>query len=373
MPILSRLRLPRLARPALRAVVPVVAALLLATATLVAYVHQQGEEGSGRHLPARVLPVPTTVSPALQHAIAQLEWPDVAALSAAPRSAAEWQQLIAASAKVDLGFAAAVRQAFPDVDVAAGRIADVPVFTLTPRDMPPDNRGRLVLHLHGGAFVFGGGEAAIAEAVLMAHYTRMTVVSIDYRLAPAHPFPAALDDVVAVWRDVIKGRDPAAVGLGGSSAGGGLALSALLKLRALGLPLPGAVFCGTPWADLAFRGDSLETNELVDATISTRKGWLAGAAKLYLGAADPLDPLVSPVYGDFRGLPPTILLTGTRDLLLSDTVRVHRGLRRAGVEAELQVFEGLSHGDYVTLFGSPESREAWGEVSAFLAHWLARG
>jgi monoterpene epsilon-lactone hydrolase len=141
----------------------------------------------------------------------------------------------------------------------------------------------------------------------------------------------------------------------------------------MNVPLPGAVGLGTPWADLTRTGDTLYTNEEIDDVLVTYDGLLEACAKLYAGSSDMKDPLISPVYGDFtKGFPPTILTTGTRDMLLSDTVRVHRKLRQAGVEAYLQVFEGMSHAQYIIVFTSPESREVFQELALFFQNHLGR-
>jgi acetyl esterase/lipase len=207
--------------------------------------------------------------------------------------------------------------------------------------------------------------------VLGAHHARTRVLSVDYRMPPDHPFPAAIDDVVAVWRAVIADRDPASVGVFGTSAGGGLTLAATLRLKALGLPLPGALAPSTPWTDLAGESDSYATNANVDGIFSDYEGAPAAMARLYAGAASLADPLVSPVHGDFAGFPPSILTTGTRDILLSDTVRVYRAMRAAGVEARLEVHEAMSHAEYAFAATSPESAVVFGDIAAFFERHLA--
>jgi monoterpene epsilon-lactone hydrolase len=146
------------------------------------------------------------------------------------------------------------------------------------------------------------------------------------------------------WKEIVKTTPPQNITLVGSSTGGGFVLAKVLRAKNEKLPLPGAIAAGTPWADLIKTGDSYFANEWVDNVLVTWDGWLGRAALLYAGGRDPKEPHLSPVYGDFSGFPPAILTTGTRDLFLSNTVRVHRKLRRAGVEAELNVYEGMSHG-----------------------------
>ena len=259
-----------------------------------------------------------------------------------------------------------------DVKREQGEIAGVRVYVMTPETVPPENRDRLLVHVHGGGYVLNPGEAGNSEAILMAGYGRMKVVSIDYRMPPDFPYPAALDDAMAVWRELVKTNDPKKMAIFGTSTGGGMTLAMVLRAKAEKLPLPAAIAPGTPWSDMTKTGDSYFANEMVDNVLVSNDGWLGDAAKLYANGHDLKDPLLSPVYGDFRGFPPTILTTGTRDLFLSNTVRVHRKLREAGVEAVLNVFEGQSHAQYLFSPYAPETKEAFGEIAQFFEAHLAK-
>lgn len=322
---------------------------------------------AAREIPARRLPVPATVSPELQAIIAMPYPPNWDVI---PKTAAEWRERAAASAAEVAPLLPPIKERLR-VEVRPDRIAGVPVFVITPKDLPPENRDRLLLHLHGGGYVLFPGEAGAGEGMLMAGYGKFRVVSVDYRMPPDHPFPAALDDAIAVWRALLAERDPRRMAIFGSSAGGGLTLATVLRAKAEGLPLPAAIAPGTPWADLTGAGDTIEANAFVDNALVSATGWVgAAAANLYAGGRDLRDPLISPIFGDFSGFPPAILTSGTRDLFLSNTVRVHRKLRQAGVDAALQVFEGQSHGQYMFPF-VPESEEAFAEIAAFFAARLA--
>ena len=225
-------------------------------------------------------------------------------------------------------------------------IAGVRTYLVTPKKINKRFADRVFVHTHGGAWVFGGGDSALREAVWLAHGLGVKVVSVDYRRPPLHPFPAAVDDALAVWREVMKKQTAAQTALFGTSAGGNIALATSLKLKELGEPLPGAVFAGTPATDLENVSDTWHTMVGLDP-LGPRKGMIAGCFELYIGDADPKNPLLSPVNGDLKGFPPTILISGTRDLLLSDTVRMHRALRKAGVQADLHLYDGQAHGDYL--------------------------
>jgi acetyl esterase/lipase len=158
----------------------------------------------------------------------------------------------------------------------------------------------------------------------------------------------------------------------GTSAGGALTLSMVLRAKQEGLPLPAAIASGTPMSDLTGRGDSFGTNGMLDNVLVAYGVSCDKRAALYANGHDLTDPLLSPVYGDMHGFPPTILTTGTRDLLLSNTVRVHRKLRAAGVDAALQVFEGQSHAQYMRDPSAPEAKEAFGEIALFLDRHLGK-
>jgi monoterpene epsilon-lactone hydrolase len=321
---------------------------------------------SPRELPARTLPVPDTVSAALKPFIAA---PYPPGWEVAPQTAAAWKELVVQSAAAVAPDIAAIRQRF-DIKVEQSAVAGVPVFVITPGNLPPANRDRLLVHVHGGGYVLYPGEAGAGEAMLMAAYGRFRTISVDYRMAPDFPFPAALDDAMAVWRALLANNDARRMAIFGSSAGGGLTLAMILRAKAEGLPLPAAIAPGTPWVDLTGDGDSIMANAYVDNVLVAYAGWVAAAAKLYAAGHDLRDPLVSPIFGDFSGFPPAILTSGTRDLFLSDTVRAHRKLRQAGVEAVLQVFEGQSHAQFLMPF-VPETEEALGEIARFFGAHLA--
>ena len=319
----------------------------------------------------RILPAPSAVSETLRVSIEKTPQPDVAAHIQATtfETRKQWTAFIQAMNAKKEPLIEALIEGYK-VTIKKDTVAGVTVRTVTPAVVAPSHRDRLFLHIHGGAYVLNAGRAGVVEAILIAHRARIKVLSIDYRMPPEHPFPAAIDDVVAVYRRLLKDRPARSMAMGGSSAGGGLALAAIHKLIELKLAIPGALFAGTPWSDLTGTGDSYITNEGIDRILVTNNGALAGAARLYAGSHDMRSPLISPVYGDFKGFPPTYLVTGTRDLFLSNTVRTHRKLKTAGVVADLNVYEGMSHGEYGFVMDAPESHQAYGELGAFLVKYL---
>lgn len=312
-------------------------------------------------VPAKSLPVPTDVSPELQKMIAAPPNPDWNVLW---KTGEQWRAAAnVGAAKVDKTIPAMLERLH--VTMHAETMNGVRVFVLTPDDIPPEHRDKVLIHVHGGCYELFPGESGTTEGIIMAGLGHYKVISVDYRMPPEAYFPAALDDVLSVYKDVLKTTDARNVAVFGTSAGGALVLETMLRAKQEGLRLPGAIAPGTPMSDVTKTGDSFYTNEKVDNVLVSRNGFCDAATVVYAHGHDLKDPLLSPVYGDMHDFPPTILTTGTRDLLLSNTVRVHRKLREAGVEAQLEVFEGMSHAQYQMDDRVPETREAFGEITQF--------
>ena len=323
-----------------------------------------GQTFTHRTVPAKTLHPPAHVSPQLRRSISNLAAAPRLSLDRLPKTTDEWRAFVATADAQSLAMAPILEKLFPHA-ASKREIAGVTVREITPARLDPAKAGRLLINLHGGGYVLNGGEASTGEAILGAHYSGMKVIAVDYRMAPDHPFPAAVDDAVAVWRAVIADHDPKSVGVFGTSAGGGLTLAMVMKLKDLGLPLPGALAPSTPWTDLTGASDSYAVNAEVDGIFSSFDTVGRAMAAVYAGPAGVTHPLVSPIFGDFAGFPPTILTTGTRDILLSDTVRAYRALRAAGVEARLEVHEAMSHAEYIYAYDSPESAVMFGDIAAF--------
>ena len=329
----------------------------------------QNSQPGARPTPALTIPVPTDeVSPEMQKMIAG---PFPPHMNAAPKNAAEWKELINRRAAVTAGAVPMLKDKL-GVNVETAQIKGVKVYMVTPKVVPDANRNRLLVHVHGGGYVFGPGEAALPEALLLAGFGGFKVISVDYRMPPDHPYPAAMDDAMTVWREAVTMANPRNMAVFGTSTGGAMTLAMVLRARTEGLPLPAAIAPGTPWSDIAKIGDTYRSNEWVDNVLVTWDGWLGRAALLYANGHDLKDPQLSPIYGDFSGFPPTILTSGTRDLFLSNTVRTHRKLRRAGVVADLHVYEGQSHAQYGFDVTAPETKEAFTEIAQFFDRHLGK-
>jgi len=322
----------------------------------------RAQEATSRTIPSRVIPVPGSVSPQLQATLSQPENPGLPT----PKTPEDWKALTKqspASEEASAQQLATLRRRY-GVTVTSEMMGGVRCYILTPGNLKPRNRNRLILNLHHGGFIWGAGESGTSWGITLAGLTGYKVVVVDYRLLPEHPFPAAIDDATAVWKHLVKSDKPADIAIVGGSAGGGLALSLVQRAKLEALPLPGALVVLSPAAaDLSKTGDSFYTNAGVDGSW-VYDGFVEALFRSYANGRDLKDPAVSPLYGDFKGFPPTYLVTGTRDIFLSDTVRVQRKLLQAGVPTQLVVVEGAPHtvgdGDI------PEYAEVYRNVGEFL-------
>jgi acetyl esterase/lipase len=323
---------------------------------------------AARFRAAASVAVPKTISPQAQQILAagivQMTSPTNDALLAG-LNGVDWNDREAAKARI----AAVNKSLDPMIDLMlqmspakAERetIAGVDVCIGTPNEMRhPD---RAIMKIHGGGFIICGGRFVLGDAASSAADHGATAYSVDYRMPPDHPYPAALDDCVAVYGELLKRYDPKKIVIAGPSAGGNLTGATVLKARDLGMPMPGAIGMMTPATDLNMAGDSWETNYGFDFMLSLHE---ATGLDSYVGDHDRNHPYLSPLFGDFaKGFPPTFLQSGTRDRLLSDTVRMHRKLLDADIETELHVWESMPHGGFG---GAPEDMEMRAAFRKFVA------
>lgn len=237
----------------------------------------------------------------------------------------------------------------------------VPVERLEPSEPPV----LTLLHLHGGGYVMGDPAGSRGLTTRLALGIPATVLSVDYRLAPKHPFPAAVHDAVAVYADLLAhGADPARTALIGESAGGGLAVAALVAARDQGLPMPAACIALSPWTDLACEGASHAALHGRDPLLT--RDILLEMAALYLAGHSPADPLASPACADLTGLPPLLVQAGSEEVLRDDAIRLAEAARACGVEVDLRIWPDMIH--VWQMFGDllPEARDAIGEIRDFL-------
>jgi len=309
----------------------------------------------------RVVPMPTTVSPEAQTWLESLTH-----TTPGPETLAERRARTDAWRAQD---SAEARKLYP-VNVEEAMTAGVRTDIITPMTMPAENKSRVLINLHGGGFNSDSG--SLIEGVPISNLAKMKVVSVYYRLAPENPFPAAVDDVVAVYKELLKTYKPHSIGIFGTSAGAILTCEVTVKLKQLGLPLPGAVGVFSSLADFSRPGDSRQL-----FTLNGFPGQLQPVDPQhlpdneYVGKIDRKDPVLSPLFADLHNWPPSLLVTSTRDLLLSDTAIFHRALLRAGDDSQLMVFEALPHAFWYH-FQLPETREALEIMAKFFDQKVER-
>lgn len=226
-----------------------------------------------------------------------------------------------------------------------------------------------ILYLHGGGYVIGSPATHRNLAYNLSQDSGCRVTVLDYRLAPEHPFPAAVEDAVTGYRWLLEtGSRPERIAVAGDSAGGGLTVAALVAIRDEGLPMPAGAVSISPWIDLEALGDSVESKAALDPMV--QKDRLLELARLYLAGADPRNPLAAPLYADLAGLPPLLVQVGTSEILLDDAVRLAERARAAGVETELEVAEDMIHVWHLFAPMLSEGREAVGRAAAFVRRQL---
>ena len=308
----------------------------------------------------RIVPVPQTISPQAQKTLSRQE-PD----QGPPQSLADRRKgtdAYTARARVEW------TRICPN-QLVDSTIAGVPVHVVTPDSLTEANKDKVLLNLHGGGFNSDSG--SYTESIPIASYTGIKVIAVLYRLAPENPFPAAVDDSVAVYKELLKTYKPNHIVIYGTSAGAILTAEVAAKLKQLGLPLPAALGIFSGMGDFARQGDSQSLYALRGLTGHLDPPNPGIHDSEYVTTTDPKDPILSPIYGDLHGLPPTLFITSTRDLLLSGTSNLHRAYLNAGVDAHLVVFDALPHAFWNNL-NLPEAIEANHTMANFFLKHLAK-
>jgi epsilon-lactone hydrolase len=317
------------------------------------------DENGTAHV-TRVVPVPLTVSEAAQAVLARRIPGD-----SKPQTLAERR---ANTDKWQAGAGETFRQMY-GVKVEEQTVAGVPVRVVTPPEIPPANSNRVFINLHGGGFNSDSG--SLTESIPIAALGKTKTIAVLYRLAPEHPYPAGLEDAIAVYKEVLKTYQPQHVAIYGTSAGAILTAEVAARIKQAGMPMPGALGIFSGKGDLSRHGDS--------EALFALQG-LSGPLQIpdpqqhdndYVGKTDPKDPVLSPVFGDLHGLPPTLFITSTRDLLLSGTCLLQRAYLSAGVDARLIVFEALAHAFWNDP-NLPETKEAHQAMADFFTQALSR-
>lgn len=251
-----------------------------------------------------------------------------------------------------------------DLSFEKQKIGGVPALRVS---APGGDSGKVVLYLHGGGYVVGSAQGYRGLAGELSRAAGMDALVLDYRLAPEHPFPAAVDDAVAAFRALVAdGMKPTDITFAGDSAGGGLALAALIMLRDEGHALPAASLLISPWADATCTAASLDTKAQDDPSLT--KHGLQACARHYLGDADPAQPLASPAKADLVGLPPLMVQVGSIEILLDDAAAIATNAADAGTSIRLEVHPGLPHVFHAFHFMLPQAKAALDEAGMFLSY-----
>jgi monoterpene epsilon-lactone hydrolase len=232
--------------------------------------------------------------------------------------------------------------------------------------IPPDAvAGRAILYLHGGGYVMGSVNTHRAMIARIARASKAKALALEYRLAPEHPFPAAVEDATSAYRWLLaQNFSSGKIAVAGDSAGGGLALATLLALRDQRIPLPACAIPISPWTDMEGTGESMTSTAIKDPMVGN--GDLLNFAKMYVGNADPKNPLLSPLHGDYRGLPPLLIQVGAAERLLDDSTRVAKSAKAAGVKVELEVWDEMIHVWHAFAKLLPEGQQAIDRIGQFM-------
>jgi len=306
----------------------------------------------------RVIPVPSDLSPEARRALRQSAPPETPSLAERRKGTDAWQTRAGQASLA----------AYP-VHIESLTIAGVPVRNITPLDATPVHPDRVLINVHGGGFNSDSG--SFTESIPIANLTHTRVVSVLYRLAPEHPFPAAVDDTIAVYRELLKTYKPSRIALYGTSAGAILTAEVAVRLRQLQLPLPAALGIFSGLGDFSQPGDSQAMYSLRGLTGDLPIVDPKSHDLEYIGSTNPKDPVLSPLYADLHNMPPTLFITSGRDLLLSGTTILHRAFLRSGNNTQLIVFEGLPHAFWNDI-SLPETKEAYGYMANFFIKELSR-
>ncbi len=306
----------------------------------------------------RVIPVPSDLSPEAKQALRRSAPPETPSLAERRKGTDAWQTRAGQASLA----------AYP-VHIESLTIAGVPVRNITPLDPTPPHPDRVLINVHGGGFNSDSG--SFTESVPIANLTHTRVVSVLYRLAPEHPFPAAVDDTIAVYRELLKTYKPSRIALYGTSAGAILTAEVVVRLKQLQLPLPAALGIFSGLGDFSQPGDSQAMYSLRGLTGDLPIVDPKSLDLEYIGNTNPKDPVLSPLYADLHNMPPTLFITSGRDLLLSGTTILHRAFLRSGNNTQLIVFEGLPHAFWNDI-SLPETKEAYGYMADFFIKELSR-
>jgi epsilon-lactone hydrolase len=311
--------------------------------------------------------IPTTISSEAQNALKNITSQMPEFVTPGPNDLKGWEEL---NKQVSAMFIAQSQSLVDNFkpNITSTKLGNVPVLDIKPKNWV-DN-GKVLVYVHGGGYTILGANSTLNNSVPVANATGLRIISIDYSLAPSSKWDEITGEVVSVIKALKdQGNSIENIAMYGDSAGGGLVASSILKMRDEGIGVPAAITLWSPWTDVSGAGDTYSTLKNADPFVPD--SMLKNMGGAYANVTDQKNPYVSPVYGNFsKGFPPTLIQVGTKEILLSDSVRLYQALDQANIPVKLDVYEGLPHVFQTTLYKTPESSLAILKTSEFLKEYL---
>ncbi|MGD9535184.1 MAG: alpha/beta hydrolase [Candidatus Nitrosocosmicus sp.] len=311
--------------------------------------------------------IPTTISKESQNALINItsQMPDF--VFPKPNDLIGWEELNKRISSMSIAQSKALVDSF-GANITSTKIGNVKVLDIKPKNWI--NNDKIIIYVHGGGYTILGANSTLTNSVTMANVTGLRIISVDYTLAPFSKWNDTTTEVVSVIKSLKdQGYSLKNMAMYGDSAGGGLVASSVLKMRDEGIGMPAVLVLWSPWTDVSRSGDTYSTLKSADVFIP--ESMLKNMGEAYANVTDQKNPYVSPVYGDFsKGFPPTLIQVGTKEILLSDSVRLYQALDQADIPVKLDIYEGMPHVFQTTLYKTPESTMAISKTNDFIREYL---
>ena len=329
--------------------------------------HQNPAFGQEENSSNSTITIPTTISKEAQNALVNITTQMPEFIPPKPDDLKGWGELNKQISTMSISQSQSLVDSF-EANITSFKLGNVPVMDIKPKGWV--DQSKALIYVHGGGYTILGANSTLNNSVPISNATGLRVISVDYSLAPFSKWNETTSEVVSVIKALMdQGYSLENIAMYGDSAGGGLAASSILKMRDEGIGIPAALVLWSPWTDVSGAGDTYSTLKSADLFIP--KAMLKNMGEAYANVTDQKNPYVSPVYGDFsKGFPPTLIQVGTKEILLSDSVRLYQVLDQAGIPVKLDVYEGMPHVFQTTLYKTPESSLAILKTSEFLKEYL---
>lgn len=329
--------------------------------------HQYIALGQNETSSNSMITIPATISKETQNALINTTTQTPEFVTPGPNDQEGWDEMNKQYSSMFITQSQSLIESFKP-NITSAKLGNVPVLDIKPKNWV--NNGKVLVYVHGGGYTILGANSTLNNSVPMANATGLRVISIDYSLAPSSKWNEITSEVVSVIKALEdNGTSTDNIVMYGDSAGGGLVASSVLKISDEGIGVPAAIALWSPWTDVSGAGDTYSTLKDSDPFISESMVKNMGGA--YANISDQKNPYASPVYGNFsKGFSPTLIQVGTKEVLLSDSVRLYQSLDQANLPVKLDVYEGMPHVFQTTLYGTPESSLAILKTSEFLKEYL---